>query len=93
MYNTSDMNTVGATFQNELILPVDFSTIALFMARLSGLPIIYIEIGDVFQNELILPVGFSTIALFMARLSGLPIIYIEIGDVVGGNNNMFELLL
>ena len=36
VYNTSDMNTIGATFQNELILPDGFSTIALFMAKLSG---------------------------------------------------------
>ena len=36
VYDTSDMNTVGAMFQNELILPVGFSAIALFVAKLSG---------------------------------------------------------
>ena len=37
VYNTSDMSsTVGAMFQNELILPVGFSTIALLVAKLSG---------------------------------------------------------
>ena len=48
VYNTSNMSsTLGTMFQNELILAVGFSTIALFMAQLSGLSIIYIGIGDV----------------------------------------------
>ena len=41
-------SAVRAMFQNELILPVSFSIIALFMDKL---PIIYIGIGDVMGSN------------------------------------------
>ena len=46
LYNTSDMSsTVGAMFQNELILSVSFSAIVLLIAQLSGLLIIILYIN------------------------------------------------